>query len=556
MASQKIIDPFDYPLEKIPEQISIYSRGLLLGQTYTGFVYSALNTSTKELINLIHVYRPFSSLPWEDVVEYHSKITHPNLLAIKEVVRQSDQCFLITEYCAFGQITDFIYTSSRFTEEAVQVITVQLLNFLQYLFLNNMTYAHLRTSNVFITLNGKIKCFGVFPKEFNEAAGPIYYPPEIIEENNDLTPNETWDIWALGVFIVEMVNGTAPFAESKNLIKLFKVVNAKIPLPKKTSSGLKNFLTSCLKKESKKRCKIHDLFVDIWMKDSLCETDVLDTSPLLEFVEDKAPYENHNVNGNEIEDFLSECPALKPINEEMYQEIGELANLKSTNALLQRLKEELEANDEMEESSKQICFDFIHSMENDIKATESQYKSVAKAKDDVYRQSVLCLFSKEEKHPESEELQNRIKDQMLQNQQLENQLLKIQDTFSKSKGGIEGLANALYGKLNSQTINGEKAGLLMFSFDKKEKTKSFKSLFVVLKSNFLFLFKSQNESSPLDVLLITKPPQLLPNEKYNKPNCFSVDGHVFSATNEQIRDEWIEVLKNAKKWYESSLNPI
>ena len=55
-------------------------------------------------------------------------------------------------------------------------------------------------------------------------------------------------------------------------------------------------------------------------------------------------------------------------------------------------------------------------------------------KEEVYRESILFVTKPGEgSHAESEELQNKIKEQILKNQQLENQLLKIQDIFSKSK---------------------------------------------------------------------------------------------------------------------------
>ena len=64
--------------------------------------------------------------------------------------------------------------------------------------------------------------------------------------------NEAWDIWALAIVVIEMIHGTAPFAEMSELLKLFKQVNAKIPLPKKCSDTLKNLLALCLKKEEKR----------------------------------------------------------------------------------------------------------------------------------------------------------------------------------------------------------------------------------------------------------------------------------------------------------------
>ncbi|ENY60185.1 serine/threonine protein kinase ark1, putative [Entamoeba histolytica HM-1:IMSS-A] len=547
-------DPFDYPIEKLPDIIGKYQRGLLLGQTYAGFIYSAMNNESKKIVSLIQVYPPFVTMKWEEVIEYQKKLNQGNILSIEEVIREENQCILVVEYCGLGQISDYIYSSTRFNEETVQIVVIQLVNLLQYLSLNSISFGHLRCANIFINLEGKVKCFGIFPKGFEKAAGPSFAPPEIFKGNSEIT--ESWDVWGLGVIIIEMMNGTAPFAEMAELLKLFQEVNAKIPLPKKSSESLKNLLAMCLKKEAKKRCKISEIFIHEWIKDNLCESEALDKTVLVEFLEEQVVYENYDIKSEKITNFVEECPTLRPMNEETYQEISELTNLKTTRTLLDKVKSEIEENKDMIEETKEKCLDFIKGMEKEIERTEMEYKTVAKAKDEVYRESVMCLAKKGNGiiHPESEELQNKIKEQMVTNQHLENQLLKIQDTFCKSKGGVESLAITLYGKLTSQTINGQKSGNLACSLDKKEKTKNFKTVYVILKDNFFFLYKSANESSPIQVLLISKPASIVAEEKYGKANAFLVEGYVFVANDLKQRDEWINAIKDLKRWFETSIN--
>ena len=191
-------------------------------------------------------------------------------------------------------------------------------------------------------------------------------------------------------------------------------------------------------------------------------------------------------------------------------------------------------------------------MMEQIATTVRQYESIAKAKDADYRESVRFLVADPAGAGETEDLQKEVKDQMLANQQLENQLLKIQDTFAKSKNGIGKLAAALYGKLTAQTIAGAKASPLSCALDKKNK--NFKTLHVVLRDNFLILFKSATDSAPLEVILVTKPPQACVDERIGRQHCFMVEGHAFCAASEQLKDEWVLALTNPPKWYESSVN--
>ena len=302
--------------------------------------------------------------------------------------------------------------------------------------------------------------------------------------------------------------------------------------------------------------KLENIINDPWIKDSYCETDVLDKTLLTEFLEKNVPYDNYDIDPEKIVDFIEQCPSLKEMDEETYQEISELTNLKSTKELINKVKKEIEESDELNDQSKQYCLEFIVALENQIKRTETESKTVEKMKEQVYRESILSATKKckEDDRAENEELQNKIKEQMVKNQQLENQLLKIQDIFSKSKGGIENLASILYGKLSTQSLNGMKQDTLLCSLDKKEKTKGFKSMYVVLKDNFVFLFKSPNENSPIEVLLLTKPAQSVSEEKYGKPFCFIIEGYVFAANTNEQRDDWLKVTKAANKWYEMKTN--
>ncbi|EMD43470.1 protein kinase domain containing protein [Entamoeba histolytica KU27] len=50
--SRRILD------DMLPPFIGKYTRGLLLGETELGLMYSGFNTTTKEIVSLIHVINP------------------------------------------------------------------------------------------------------------------------------------------------------------------------------------------------------------------------------------------------------------------------------------------------------------------------------------------------------------------------------------------------------------------------------------------------------------------------------------------------------------------
>ena len=65
LAEPPTLDPFDFPVPSLPDEIGRYRRGLLLGQTYAGFVYGAFDTAARALVMLVDVYAPYVDLPWD-----------------------------------------------------------------------------------------------------------------------------------------------------------------------------------------------------------------------------------------------------------------------------------------------------------------------------------------------------------------------------------------------------------------------------------------------------------------------------------------------------------
>ena len=60
----------DYEITEVEDKIGEYKRGMPLGQTYTGFIYSAYHEDRKEVVYLIHVYPDYKDMKWEVCLIY------------------------------------------------------------------------------------------------------------------------------------------------------------------------------------------------------------------------------------------------------------------------------------------------------------------------------------------------------------------------------------------------------------------------------------------------------------------------------------------------------
>ena len=73
--------------------------------------------------------------------------------------------------------------------------------------------------------------------------------PELVQANK--VYDSKVDVWSLGIFILELVNGEPPYIkESKQNRILYKIQKNKAPtLPKKCSKEFKDFAKKCLVKD-------------------------------------------------------------------------------------------------------------------------------------------------------------------------------------------------------------------------------------------------------------------------------------------------------------------
>lgn len=84
-----------------------------------------------------------------------------------------------------------------------------------------------------------------------------YMAPEVYDGNTELKS----DVWSLGISLVEMAEGTNPFAGCSSEVLRNRVLNVKSPAlsSSKWSSEFVDFVGRCLEKDVKKRWSVSEL---------------------------------------------------------------------------------------------------------------------------------------------------------------------------------------------------------------------------------------------------------------------------------------------------------
>jgi serine/threonine protein kinase/Flp pilus assembly protein TadD len=154
--------------------------------------------------------------------------------------------------------------------ETAQRYALQIADALAYVHKHGMLHRDVKSSNVMVTREGRVKLldFGlarrVEPAERDATltsetltqSGAVvgtlaYMAPEVLSGED---ADQRSDVWALGVLLHEMVAGARPFQGSSEFTLTSAILREPAPpLPNYTPAGLRNIITRCLAKEPAQR---------------------------------------------------------------------------------------------------------------------------------------------------------------------------------------------------------------------------------------------------------------------------------------------------------------
>ena len=203
------------------------------------------------------------------------KLLHPNVISFKDVFKDTklDYFYIVMEYANDGDLSKKIKTQKNkiiggkyFSEEKIMQYFYQICRGLQYIHSKNIIHRDIKSQNIFLMKNGKIKIgdFGIAKALTNTKNNattiigtPYYFSPEII---NGEPYNYKTDIWSLGVVLYEMCCLKLPF-ESNNIAQLsIKIMKGKYdPIPSRYSKNMANLIKNMLNIDQKLRPNINEV---------------------------------------------------------------------------------------------------------------------------------------------------------------------------------------------------------------------------------------------------------------------------------------------------------
>jgi serine/threonine protein kinase len=202
-----------------------------------------------------------------------SSLRHPNIVLYMGASIEKDNYYMITEYLPKGSLFDYIHRDKGKLTERDQInIAFEIAVALKYLHSRNFVHCDLKSSNILIDDNWKIKIgdFGLSkffdknnPEQNRGRIGtPHWMAPEILKgENYEFSA----DIFSFGMILWEIISLEIPYYGINPIQVISLVADEKkiVKIPKVGHPVIKNLIESCLQYEANNRPKLDEIVLTL-----------------------------------------------------------------------------------------------------------------------------------------------------------------------------------------------------------------------------------------------------------------------------------------------------
>ncbi|XP_054780400.1 serine/threonine-protein kinase MHK [Prosopis cineraria] len=202
-----------------------------LGDGSCGHVYKARDLRTHEIVAVKKLKRKFYF--WEEFtnlreVKALQKMNHPNIIKLKEVIRENNELFFIFEYMDYNLYQLIKDRQKPFPEEEIRSFMKQVLRGLSHMHKKGFFHRDLKPENLLVTNDVlKIADFGLarevssMPPYTQYVSTRWYRAPEVLLQSPCYTP--AVDMWAAGAILAELFTLNPIFPGESEIDQLFKI---------------------------------------------------------------------------------------------------------------------------------------------------------------------------------------------------------------------------------------------------------------------------------------------------------------------------------------------
>lgn len=202
-----------------------------VGDGTFGSVWRAINKQTGEIVAIKKMKRKYYS--WEECINLREvkslrKMNHPNIVKLKEVIRENDILYFIFEYMDCNLYQLIKDRAKLFSETEVRNWCFQVFQALAYMHQRGYFHRDLKPENLLVT-KGLIKVadFGLAretcskPPYTEYVSTRWYRAPEVLLQSS--TYDSAVDMWAMGAIMAELFTLRPLFPGSSEADEIYKI---------------------------------------------------------------------------------------------------------------------------------------------------------------------------------------------------------------------------------------------------------------------------------------------------------------------------------------------
>lgn len=206
-----------------------------------------------------------------------TQLDHPNIVQIYECYESISSFCIVTEYCAGGELFEFIVRHKQLSESMAARIISQVLSAIAYCHSQGIVHRDLKPENLLLARANdfnslKVADFGtsiIFSGKaaMKEKLGTAYYiAPEVLKKSYD----EKCDLWSCGVILYILLSGFPPFNGRNDEDIMMRVLDGTFSTSNSSWIGISNnakaFVHSLLTYNPKARPSALEALQNPWLK--------------------------------------------------------------------------------------------------------------------------------------------------------------------------------------------------------------------------------------------------------------------------------------------------
>uniref|UniRef100_A0A5B6ZIB6 Putative cyclin-dependent kinase F-4 n=1 Tax=Davidia involucrata TaxID=16924 RepID=A0A5B6ZIB6_DAVIN len=202
-----------------------------VGDGTFGSVWRAINKQTGEVVAIKKMKRKYYS--WEECINLREvkslrKMNHPNIVKLKEVIRENDILYFVFEYMECNLYQLMKDRGKLFSEAEVRNWCFQVFQGLAYMHQRGYFHRDLKPENLLVSKDIlKIADFGLAreissqPPYTEYVSTRWYRAPEVLLQSP--TYNSAVDMWAMGAIMAELFTLRPLFPGSCEADEIYKI---------------------------------------------------------------------------------------------------------------------------------------------------------------------------------------------------------------------------------------------------------------------------------------------------------------------------------------------